>query len=125
MQEIINKINQFDFPDFDFVIGIARGGIIPAALISQKLNLPLKIINVNYRDENHKPKFDKPILQKPDFNVINKRILLVDDVSRTGKTFNTAKEFLKDNIVKTFVINGKADYYLYNEECFKFPWLLK
>ena len=53
----------------------------------------------------------------------NKKILLVDDFSRTGKTFKEAKKLLKGAKIKTFVINGKADYKLYSyKTCLKFPW---
>jgi len=27
-------------------------------------------------------------------------------------------------VVKTFAVNGKADYALYDEACFKFPWIV-
>ncbi|NCB27269.1 MAG: phosphoribosyltransferase, partial [Bacteroidia bacterium] len=26
--------------------------------------------------------------------------------------------------IKTFAVNGKADYSLYDETCFKFPWII-
>jgi len=49
--------------------------------------------------------------------------LLVDDFSRTGKTFEEAKKILKGSKIKTFVVNGKADYGLHNYPCcVKFPW---
>ena len=34
-----------------------------------------------------------------------------------------AKEILEGNEVKTFVLNGEADYSLFNEEeCIQWPW---
>ena len=53
----------------------------------------------------------------------DKKILLVDTVSRTGKTLKKAKQLLKGNKIKTFVINGKADYQIINKkECVLMPW---
>ena len=34
-------------------------------------------------------------------------------------------EDLKDAaLIKTFAVNGDADYELYNEPCFRFPWIV-
>ena len=40
-------------------------------------------------------------------------VLLIDDVSVTGKTIGLAKEVFKDFNVKTFVLVGEADYVLF------------
>jgi len=46
-----------------------------------------------------------------------------DTVARTGKTLEKAKEILGGNEIKTFVINGKADYSLFDyKECIEWPW---
>jgi len=53
----------------------------------------------------------------------NKKIFLVDDRVNTGSTLEYAKKLLKNSaLIETFAINGKADYSLYNEECFLMPW---
>ncbi len=60
-----------------------------------------------------------------DFDYKNKRILLVEDRVKTGASLLYACKLLEGaTYVKTFAVNGKADYALYNEDCFKFPWLL-
>jgi uncharacterized protein len=111
--------------NFDMIIAINRGGVIPAGIINQSLNLPLDVININYRDEKNMPKYDSPKMMS-DFkmDIKKKKVLIVDDVSRTGKTLELAKKYLGENS-KTFVINGKADYNLYDEECFIMPWVIK
>jgi xanthine phosphoribosyltransferase len=125
-EELISKIYDFDFEEsFDIIVGISRGGIIPSGMIAQIMNIPVKIININYRDDNHSPRYEMPkLVEEIDFNYGNKNILLVDDVSRSGKTLSFVKELLIEaDLIKTFVINGSADYSLYNEDCFKMPWL--
>jgi len=123
-KEIIEKIKKIKFDDFDLIIAVNRGGINPAKTLSKHLKLKINTIHINYRDETHTPKYKKPkLIKNLKIKYKNKKILLVDDVSRTGKTLRTAKKLLKGNKIKTFVINGKADYSLYNcKECFKFPW---
>ncbi|MBU0763128.1 MAG: phosphoribosyltransferase [Candidatus Altiarchaeota archaeon] len=119
---IVEALNKKSFGEYDLVVGIAYGGIIPAALVSKKLNLPLFIVNASYRGEDNKPIYSKPVVAEvPKLN--GKRILLVDDVSRTGATLETVKKKLKGNEVTTFVFNGKADISLFNfDRCISWPW---
>lgn len=109
---------------FDLIIAIANGGIIPAAILNQQLGLEFQLLKINLRDMNQKPKFDSPQLLSPvDFEFKNKTILLVEDRVKTGATLNFAKALLEEaKAVKTFAVNGDADYSLYNESCFRFPW---
>lgn len=44
---------------------------------------------------------------------------------KTGRTIKLARELLKEaRSIKTFAVNGTADYALFDETCFKFPWIL-
>lgn len=112
--------------DFDMIVAIANGGIIPAAMINQRLNIEFQLLKINLRDPSQTPIYDKPQLMSPiDFEFKGKKILLVEDRVKTGASVNFAVELLKGaEIVKTFAVNGKADYSLYDETCFKFPWIL-
>jgi len=123
--EIKNALDNFNLPVFDLVIGIAEGGLIPAALTANKLGCELATIKINYRDENNKPRFDKPEIIKSFNGIIKgKNILMVDDVSVTGKTIDAARDLLKDNHITTFVFKGKADYVLLPDiaDCVNWPW---
>ncbi|MDR3667812.1 MAG: phosphoribosyltransferase [Ignavibacteriaceae bacterium] len=127
IDEILNKIKAIDFhEDFDTIVAIARGGIFPAALIQQRLLIDFEILWLNFRNEKQQPQYEEPVLLKPvNFDYFNKKILLVDDRSRTGKTFDKGIALLKGAMyIKTLVVNGKADYSLFDEECFTFPWRL-
>ena len=70
--------------------------------------------------------FDMIVAIAPvDFNFRGKSILLVDDRIKTGATIKLARELLKEaRSIKTFAVNGTADYALFDETCFKFPWIL-
>ena len=111
---------------FDMIVAIANGGIIPAAMLNQRLQVPVELLKINYRDSKQKPIYGSPqLLDEINFDVKNKKVLLVEDRVKTGATVNYAKELLKGAaLVKTFAVNGSADYALYNEACFSFPWIL-
>jgi hypoxanthine phosphoribosyltransferase len=121
-QQIIDAINKTEFGEYDLIVAIARGGLIPAALVSKKLDLDVKIMKIKYKDEDKRPIYEKPKIEyKPELEGL--RILLVDDVSKTGKTLETAKKALKGNIIETLVLNGAADISLFNfDKCINWPW---
>lgn len=123
--DIAGKIRRLKFNDsFDMVVGIASGGIVPAYMIAAHLKTPLEFIWINFRNIENIPQRESPILVKPiSFVFENKSILLVDDRIQSGKTLEYTRSLLKTaRSVKTFSINGKADYYLFDEECFTEPW---
>ena len=114
--------------EFDLIVAIANGGVIPAAILNQQLGLELQLLKINLRDPEQRPRYDAPRLLSPiDFEVKGKRILLVEDRVKTGATLEYARKLLREQealSVKTFAVNGKADYALYDESCFCFPWII-
>ncbi len=110
---------------FDMIVAIANGGIIPAGILNQRLGIEVHLLKINFKDEFQKPRYNTPQLLKPiDFDYKGKKILLVDDRIKSGSTIKLAKELLKEALlIKTFAVNGNADYPLYNETCFRFPWV--
>ncbi|MDD2996716.1 MAG: phosphoribosyltransferase [Paludibacter sp.] len=125
--EIIARLKEIQFGEsFDMIVAIANGGLVPAALINQLLNVDVQVLRINFKDEKQKPRYDSPkLLQQINFDFKGKKILLVDDRIKSGATILLAKELLKEAaLIKTFAVNGNADYALYNENCFRFPWTL-
>ena len=123
---ITQRLMQMKLPETDLVIGIGSGGIVPASLVAFYLQADLRIIVLNYRDELNNPKGENPeIIHLPDdLDLENKRILLVDDVSVSGRTLQKGIEMLFPHKVKTLTMKGKADYVLFPEikECVNWPW---
>ncbi|MCX4290776.1 MAG: phosphoribosyltransferase [Odoribacter sp.] len=112
--------------EFDMIVAIANGGIIPAALLNQRLNVEFQLLKLHLRDTNQKPLYDVPqLVEGVKFEVEGRTILLVEDRVKTGATLNYARQLLSGaKLVRTFAVNGKADYCLYDESCFRFPWIL-
>lgn len=126
-EEVLQKFKEVEFfEDFDMIVAIANGGVIPAAIINQRLNIELNLLKINLRDDFQKPRFDSPRLLIPiEFEFKNKKILLVEDRIKTGATVNFAISLLQGAaLIKTFAVNGNADYALYDESCFLFPWII-
>lgn len=125
--EIMQRFAEIEINEaFDMIVAIANGGLVPAGILNQKLQLDINVLKINFKDEFQRPRYDSPRLLHPvDFNFKDKKILLVDDRIKSGSTIVLAKEILKDaKEIKTFAVNGNADYALFNEACFRFPWMV-
>ncbi len=124
-KEISERLKTIDFPETDLVIGIGTGGVPAATMVAYHLNAELRVITLNYRDEQNNPRYESPkVLAVPDWQLDGLKILLVDDVSVSGKTMNAALELLEGYKVKTCAMKGKADFVLFPEikDCVKWPW---
>jgi xanthine phosphoribosyltransferase len=113
-------------PGIDGVVGIARGGVVPATLVAQRLGVGLKVIALNYRDDANEPRFTEPKLLShvPDLGAW-RRVLLVDDVYVSGKSWHAARRLLPESVeVLPFVFKGKADFALIRDidGCVQWPW---
>ena len=125
-QEISERLRKVDFPETDLVIGIGTGGIVPASITAFHLKAELRVMTLNYRDEANNPRYENPVVLRlpPDLNLEGRKILVVDDVSVSGKPLQAALELLKGYEVRTLTMKGKADYVLFPEvkDCVRWPW---
>lgn len=126
-EEIVRRLDAWHFPaGIDGVIGIASGGIVPAAMVAQRLGVGLKLIALNYRDEANEPRHPEPRLLSPVPELgVWRRILLVDDVYVTGRSWQAARALLPAQVeVLPFVLKGKTDFSLIRdiEGCVQWPW---
>lgn len=127
-EEVLERFRTIPIDEpFDMIVAIANGGIVPAGILNQRLGVEVRLLHINLRDERQQPRYDTPQLLSPvDFDVTGKRILLVDDRIKSGSTIRLAKELMKEAaVVRTFAVNGTADYALYDETCFRFPWIIQ
>jgi hypothetical protein len=129
-QKLSEKISKNYSPDI--IIGIIRGGLVPARLISDLMhNKNIATMRVESYFGIGKRKEPK-ITQKLTVEIKNKSILLVDDVSDSGYSMKEAVKYLKKlhpSTIKTATLHYKPqsifkpDYYI--EETDKwiiYPW---
>lgn len=126
--QIFEILRKFEFPaNYDFIVGITKGGVIPAVMVAHQLQRELSFIYINYRDKDNNPRYTEPKIIK--LGLIPKgvkNILLVDDASVSGKTLKAAKKKLVNYNVKTLVFKGRADYVLLSRmnSCIDWPWTI-
>jgi len=99
-QEILRQL-QRDTWRPDYVVGLTRGGLVPANLISQYLEVPMETLKVSLRDSEHGPESNLWMAEDA-YGYANydpmcsgngrKRILIVDDINDWGATLNWIKQ---------------------------------
>jgi len=77
----------------DYIVGITRGGLVPAVLISHWLDVPLETLKVSLRDEGQTE--SNCWMSEDAFN--GKNILIVDDINDSGATINWIIEDWRSN----------------------------
>ena len=87
-QEILRQL-QRDAWMPDYVVGLTRGGLVPANLISQYLEVPMECLKVSLRDDASQPESN---LWMAEDACNGKKILIVDDINDSGATLNWIKE---------------------------------
>lgn len=130
--ELAQKIRKDKFSP-DVIVGISRGGWIPARILSDLLEHP-EIANVKaefYLGVAETTK-EPVITQTVSTNVKDKKVFLVDDVSDTGKSLRLVKDYLLEQGAKALKIATlyykpwsitKPDYYeKTTQDWIIFPW---
>jgi len=77
---------------FDVIIGLTRGGLIPAVRLSHTMNTPMLPFNPHMLHINGEGRGKVKIPISP---AVVRRILIVDDISDTGKTFEKCVKFFE------------------------------
>ncbi|MCS7093203.1 MAG: phosphoribosyltransferase family protein [Patescibacteria group bacterium] len=86
----------------DRIIAISRGGLVAARILSDFLDLPISNISISSYTDLKQLKEPK-IIEISNFNWQRQMLLVVDEISDTGKTFQRAVDYLqKKNPKKIF-----------------------
>jgi len=110
----------------DMIIGLARGGLPPAVLLSNHLSIPLLTVDISFRDG---------MVASSPWPAIKKKLtyLVLDDINDSGKTFDYINTYLTTRNItfKTAAIISKksskftVDYegqMQYNDSWIVYPW---
>jgi hypoxanthine phosphoribosyltransferase len=119
--------------EYDYIVALGRGGLIPGAMLSYKLGIKnLQNLGINTRQEDGKY-LETLVYQRP---TISGNVLIVDDINDSGKTFEAvdsliSKEYSVDkltycSIVKRYSSTFKKDTIqavdTSIDDWFVFPW---
>ncbi len=89
------KIHAADYKP-DVVVGIIRGGLIPARILTDLLEAPLlATIQIEFYTDIAQTKQAPTVKQALTVSVGGKKVLLVDDIADSGKSLELAKNYLQ------------------------------
>ena|SRR5664279_1035383 len=118
----------------DWIVGIARGGLLIAGAIGYALSIKnIATMNVEFYTDVEE-RLDMPVLLPPVLNLLDltdTRVLVVDDVADTGETLKMVLDLLATSVaeVRSLVIYEKsrsmvkADFvWKRTDQWINFPW---
>ena len=120
----------------DFVVGVGRGGLVPAVYISHQLALPMLSVDHSSKVEEFADELLRKVAAK---SAAGERLLFVDDINDTGSTITYIRELLTEsgcedgNLRFAVVLNNlrsktRVDYWANmidraeDKRWFVFPW---
>ena len=120
----------------DIIVGVARGGLVPARILLDLLEIrDFAIIQIEYYQGINQPGTQPVLKQCLNTDLSGKKTLLVDDVSDGGKSLQLAKRHLQEKGAKevkiaTLYIKPQtitlSDYYeKQTKHWIVFPWEIK
>jgi hypoxanthine phosphoribosyltransferase len=89
----------------DYIVGLTRGGLIPATMLSQYLDIPMQTLKISLRDSDdcesnlwmaedafgYVPKDEQETIKSRWDPSFKKKILIVDDINDSGATLEWIK----------------------------------
>jgi len=92
--EQANKIRKSSYQP-DIVVGIAKGGIVPARILTDLLEVSeIATIQIEFYVDIAQPSLQPTLKQGLTTAINGKKALLVDDISDTGQSLKLAKSYL-------------------------------
>jgi hypoxanthine phosphoribosyltransferase len=83
--DIIRQIQKDDWKP-EYVVGLTRGGLVPAVMISQYLDIPMNTLKVSFRDNKENDCESNLWMAEDAYE--GKKILIVDDINDSGATLD-------------------------------------
>lgn len=116
----------------DTIIGLSRGGVVPARIFSDRFHIVNNLFFLDVKSYNGINKSNNaPIVGQLSLDSISGKVLIVDDIYDSGKTISAVLKFLNKEDVKTVTLlwketaQSKPDYYadiVKKDEWVVFAW---
>lgn len=75
----------------DFLVGVGRGGLVPAAFLSHRLDIPMLSVDVSSGDADF---CDELLVKLAGKTTGGRRILIIDDINDSGNTIESFRAAL-------------------------------
>lgn len=96
VSDIASQIYQSDWRP-NYIVGLTRGGLIPAVLLSHMLGCKMFSLDVRLRDNDDAPESNFWMAEDANNNV---NILIIDDINDSGETIKWIKNDWRDRTLE-------------------------
>ena len=95
LQTILRAMHKDKFVP-DVIIGLSRGGLQPAVMLSNYFDVPMIPVSLALRDHQ---------VEKVDFELDpNKKYLVIDDINDSGATLNRLAQYMNEHTWRSAVL---------------------
>ena len=95
LQAILRAMHKDKFVP-DVIIGLSRGGLQPAVMLSNYFDVPMIPVSLALRDHQ---------VEKVDFELDpNKKYLVIDDINDSGATLNRLAQYMNEHTWRSAVL---------------------
>ncbi len=133
--ELATRLRRSDRWPFDAIVGVSRGGLALARIMSDLLDIQnVMITRCEYYSDLDERKKKPVITQKIQGRITGRNVLLIDDVADTGGSLATIKRYLNSKRPKSLTVATAyikpwskviPDYYASRTDAWIiFPWEL-
>ena len=129
-EELAQKVAASGFNP-EFIVGITLGGLIPLTLIAKHLEVS-EVLTIYAKSYDKLEQKELVIKYRPNVDLRNKRVLLVDEIADSGETLRAVSKIFVDEYgadLKTAVLVKKnscpiePDFWIIpTDEWVAFPW---
>jgi len=102
VQEAVNSIAMQMFKDEwrpDYIVGITRGGLIPAVLLSHITDIPMHTLCVQLESDGLEENTESNTWMAEDGLIEKKKILIIDDINRGGDAMSWIMDDWKQSVI--------------------------
>lgn len=120
IEDLVSLFTTTNKESFDYIVTIARGGCIPAVLVSHKLNIRNVLVIDIKRTVSDAVNSDKHVpslgfCSNSLADIRNKKVLLVDDIIGSGETLKFTLELLRSyspKLLQSFILIHNENNYV-------------
>jgi len=96
IEHMLNTINNLMFADNwrpDYIVGLTRGGLVPAVMMSNMTGIMMHALDVRFRDtDSNYSGPESNTWMAEDALQQGKKILIIDDINDSGKTLSWIRD---------------------------------
>ncbi len=103
LNKLVEMVKRNNFRP-DIIVGVSRGGLIPAAVLSDRLGVECDAVGLRFYKSVQSTEETPKIMQHISSDLSRKKVLVVDDVADTGHSLQTVRSYVQEKGAKDVMV---------------------